>query len=610
MRRETKFGFILKLPHGRNAVKTPCNHKFGRECLEERLKKRGRCPTCNRDLGFELNWREIGHSLDAQHNAVPVGDSDTQVHALFALKITESDEELTRNRKPASCRILQMQNLICRESGPMRRYFKDATCSNSIIHLEMAAVVLRVIAAYNDEIAVACNFSTEYTFSIELLKRLLPVARRGQLLMLEKASGFIAVLSKADDSAIRSSLEKFASQYRLPLSFCAALGFDGEMTAGGICLGPGLAPIDLFRCIPELVLHMMDYLTATEVAMFSSAYNYELNVEQKRRLMNPLRDLEQLPQTATLLRAGYEILIIGPGCRMLMERIATPSIYCKKYGRRAKVEVVLVCFLRDPHDPDPVQDLGLDDFDGQDLIVPRNLTLLANGKLEPGATVWQPGWRIINTIDSTSGGDYTHDYADIEVMQSRVVHPRLISMKLTTNGMCRTSSGAMADAYPHGRLSNSRYMQGYINYRDNCKARFKKFLFGAVDWNLELLFINTLADPFTIVKAPTTSFKSQDNPYNRSENFNWIRGGRLRLRPRDSLILSYGFTGRVTDPCSFEIPYYEIDFQYISKEPLSRVVHPRIVPKAEVQVDHTKMEDDFDLSQTEGVTDYGIGYIP
>jgi hypothetical protein len=93
--------------------------------------------------------------------------------------------------------------------------------------------------------------------------------------------------------------------------------------------------IGLFQIIRDILI---THLTATDLSMFLAATGTTVTPNQKKKFLNPVRDLGEQNDVAKLISAGFGVTIAGVDCYLLMERIAMPVTYCKKYGRRKQLQ--------------------------------------------------------------------------------------------------------------------------------------------------------------------------------------------------------------------------------------------------------------------------------
>jgi hypothetical protein len=77
--------------------------------------------------------------------------------------------------------------------------------------------------------------------------------------------------------------------------------------------------------------------------MFLALFNLLISDVEREEFMNPIRDLgDEHEDIQRLISMGFRIALVGTGYYKLLERIAMPVTYCRKYGRRNMIELVVL----------------------------------------------------------------------------------------------------------------------------------------------------------------------------------------------------------------------------------------------------------------------------
>lgn len=101
--------------------------------------------------------------------------------------------------------------------------------------------------------------------------------------------------------------------------------------------------VNAFINVPDFRYGLMHYITATDISMFLASFNLAISDTERRKFMNPIRDLgDEHEDIQRLISMGFKVALVGKDCRRLLERIAMPVTYCMRYGRREMLQIMAV----------------------------------------------------------------------------------------------------------------------------------------------------------------------------------------------------------------------------------------------------------------------------
>ncbi|EKG09152.1 hypothetical protein MPH_13853 [Macrophomina phaseolina MS6] len=102
--------------------------------------------------------------------------------------------------------------------------------------------------------------------------------------------------------------------------------------------------MDKIMHIPVVVNTVMDFLSAFDVAKFASVYSYEMTDIERRKYLNPLRDMGEIESLLRdRIRDGDTVLLVGTEVNLLVSRLMYPLHYCKVVGNRHEITVTPIC---------------------------------------------------------------------------------------------------------------------------------------------------------------------------------------------------------------------------------------------------------------------------
>jgi hypothetical protein len=97
--------------------------------------------------------------------------------------------------------------------------------------------------------------------------------------------------------------------------------------------------------LPPIQDILLEYLLPFDIARLLAAIGCEITSHQRKKYMNPVRDVfDKHEEIALLNRAGVNIILLGHKAHLLHERLNNAKLFVQKYGDRFEIDLIAIAY--------------------------------------------------------------------------------------------------------------------------------------------------------------------------------------------------------------------------------------------------------------------------